>query len=83
MALTTAAGGMTPQLESSIEKMNALNAWHVDAEAKRVLEAVGVRDPNMLLENLSGAWAGRCGGWVWVGEMCGIITRTLSKEFNS
>lgn len=34
--------------------MNALNAWEIDAEAKRVLEAVGLRDPTLRTDKLSG-----------------------------
>lgn len=42
------------ELESAIERMNTLNAWEIDAEAKRVLEAVGITDLNMPADKLSG-----------------------------
>jgi ATP-binding cassette subfamily F protein uup len=45
-ALAAASGGVTPELGAALEKMNSLNAWEVDSEARRMLEAVGLHDPN-------------------------------------
>ncbi|EFJ52913.1 hypothetical protein VOLCADRAFT_86383 [Volvox carteri f. nagariensis] len=45
-ALATANGALTKDLEVAIEKMNTYNAWEIDGEAKRVLEAVGITDLN-------------------------------------
>eukprot|EP00775_Hariotina_reticulata_P003188 gene3188-3466_t len=53
-ALAAAGSVVTPQLESAIEAMNTHNAWQVDGEARRLLEAVGLRDPNMQVGQLSG-----------------------------
>jgi len=53
-ALAAAAGGVTPELGVALEKMNNLNAWEVDAEARRMLEAVGLKDANAKVGNLSG-----------------------------
>ncbi|GLC41037.1 hypothetical protein PLESTB_000950000 [Pleodorina starrii] len=54
-ALATADGGaVTKELELAIEQMNTLNAWEIDAEAKRVLEAVGITDLNAPVDKLSG-----------------------------
>lgn len=50
-----ADGSITKELEAAIEKMNTYNAWEIDAEAKRVLEAVGIPDPNQKVGSLSGA----------------------------
>ena len=33
--------------EAAIEAMNTHNAWQVDSEAHRILEAVGLKDPNI------------------------------------
>ena len=33
---------LSKELESAIEKMNTYSAWEIDAEAKRMLEAVGI-----------------------------------------
>ncbi|GAX75302.1 hypothetical protein CEUSTIGMA_g2747.t1 [Chlamydomonas eustigma] len=46
-ALSTADGAITKELEAAIDKMNTYNAWEIDAEAKRILEAVGI--PSHLL----------------------------------
>lgn len=53
-ALVTAGGGITRELERAIEQMDALNAWEVDAEARRVLEVVGMKDPSVKVGQLSG-----------------------------
>ncbi|KAG2438575.1 hypothetical protein HXX76_005125 [Chlamydomonas incerta] len=53
-ALSTADGAVSKELEVAIEKMNTFNAWEIDAEAKRVLEAVGITDLNVCVDNLSG-----------------------------
>ncbi|GIL85565.1 hypothetical protein Vretifemale_14058 [Volvox reticuliferus] len=53
-ALATATGAVTKELEVAIEKMNTFNAWEIDAEAKRVLEAVGITDLNAAVDKLSG-----------------------------
>ncbi|PNW81895.1 hypothetical protein CHLRE_06g265100v5 [Chlamydomonas reinhardtii] len=53
-ALATANGAVTKELEVAIEKMNTFNAWEIDAEAKRVLEAVGITDLSACVDNLSG-----------------------------
>ncbi|KAF5829440.1 P-loop containing nucleoside triphosphate hydrolase protein [Dunaliella salina] len=49
-------GRANKELEAAIEKMNAYNAWEVDAEAKRVLEAVGIKEELMgvSVDTLSG-----------------------------
>lgn len=39
----------------AIEKMNTFNAWEIDAEAKRVLEAVGITDLNAKVDQVSAA----------------------------
>lgn len=36
----------------AIEKMNTFNAWEIDAEAKRVLEAVGITDLSACVDNV-------------------------------
>ncbi len=41
------------ELEVAIEKMNTFNAWEIDAEAKRVLEAVGITDLNAKVDQVS------------------------------
>ena len=41
-ALETASGSITKDLEKAIDKMNTFNAWEIDAEAKRLLNAVGI-----------------------------------------
>ncbi|MEW5303767.1 MAG: hypothetical protein WDW36_006426 [Sanguina aurantia] len=55
-ALASATGdSLSKELAAAIEKMDALNAWEVDAEAKRVLDAVGILAiSNSLCEKLSG-----------------------------
>lgn len=53
-ALANANGRITPDLESAIERMNTYNAWQVDAEAKRLLDAVGLTNPNATVNALSG-----------------------------
>eukprot|EP00879_Flechtneria_rotunda_P011674 GHRR01012194.1.p1 GENE.GHRR01012194.1~~GHRR01012194.1.p1 ORF type:complete len:625 (+),score=273.22 GHRR01012194.1:471-2345(+) len=53
-ALSAAAGGITPELEAAIEAMNTHNAWQVDSKAHRILEAVGLTDPNVKVGKLSG-----------------------------
>lgn len=45
---------MLQELEQALERMNALNAWEIDAEAKRVLEAVGIKDLALRTDKLSG-----------------------------
>ncbi|KAL6746405.1 P-loop containing nucleoside triphosphate hydrolase protein [Haematococcus lacustris] len=41
-ASEAASGKVTKELEVAIERMNTYNAWELDSEAKRVLEAVGL-----------------------------------------
>ncbi|WIA12397.1 hypothetical protein OEZ85_012443 [Tetradesmus obliquus] len=53
-ALSEAGGAITPQLEAAIEAMNTHNAWEVDSDARRILEAVGLKDPNAIVGKLSG-----------------------------
>ncbi|KAF6262123.1 P-loop containing nucleoside triphosphate hydrolase protein [Scenedesmus sp. NREL 46B-D3] len=53
-ALSEAGGGITPQLEAAIEAMDTHNAWEVDSDARRILEAVGLKDPNAAVGRLSG-----------------------------
>lgn len=52
--MAAAGSVVTPQLESAIEAMNTHNAWQVDGEARRLLEAVGLRDPNMQVGRANG-----------------------------
>lgn len=49
-----ASGSISRELEIAIEKMNTFNAWQIDAEAKRVLEAVGITNLNQKVGQLSG-----------------------------
>ncbi|GFR43243.1 hypothetical protein Agub_g4303 [Astrephomene gubernaculifera] len=53
-ALAAAQSRITKDLEVAIERMNTLNAWEVDAEAKRVLEAVGITDMAASVDQMSG-----------------------------
>ena len=41
-------------LQAAIERMDALNAWELDTEARRLLEAVGLPDPGAPIAGLSG-----------------------------
>ena len=52
-ALAAAAGGVTPELGVALEKMNNLNAWEVDAEARRMVEAVGLKDANAKVRGMA------------------------------
>ena len=45
---------MPRDLVAAIERMDALGGWEIDAEARRVLEAVGMRDVNQGVGSLSG-----------------------------
>jgi ATP-binding cassette subfamily F protein uup len=45
-------------LEAAIERMNSYNAWGIDAEAKRLLEAVGIIDANQSVDGVSGGGRG-------------------------
>eukprot|EP00798_Chlamydomonas_sp_ICE-L_P006245 gene6245-2869_t len=55
-AIESAGGSITKELEAAIDKMNVYNAWEIDSEAKRVLEAVGIPEAmfNQPVEKLSG-----------------------------
>jgi hypothetical protein len=46
------------ELEVAIEKMNTFNAWEIDGEAKRVLEAVGITDLNAIVDQVGGGGRG-------------------------
>ncbi|KAI8472336.1 MAG: P-loop containing nucleoside triphosphate hydrolase protein [Monoraphidium minutum] len=53
-ALASAGDRVTPELQSAIERMDAMQAWEVDSEARRLLEAIGLPDPNAPASGLSG-----------------------------
>ncbi|KAG1674033.1 hypothetical protein FOA52_000339 [Chlamydomonas sp. UWO 241] len=59
-ALETAgdSGEVTKDLEVAIDRMNSTSAWEIDAEAKRVLEAVGIPG-KMLQAKVSGLSGGQ------------------------
>ncbi len=46
------------ELEVAIDKMNAHNAWQIDADAKRLLEAVGITDPSVSVDAVGGGMLG-------------------------
>jgi hypothetical protein len=56
---TTTADVVTPELAAAIDRMNVLNAWGVDSEAKRMLDAVGLTDPNAKVGLAVGVLRGR------------------------
>ncbi|KAG2502161.1 hypothetical protein HYH03_000648 [Edaphochlamys debaryana] len=53
-AVHSAHGAVTKELEVAIERMNTYNAWEIDADAKRILEAVGITDLTAPVDKLSG-----------------------------
>jgi hypothetical protein len=57
------------ELEAAIEKMNTYNAWEIDAEAKRILEAVGI--PAHLLGVTVSKVISAC-NVVWLPEVLGV-----------
>lgn len=45
------------ELNKAMDKMNALDAWELEGRAKDVLALLGLSDPNMKIEAMSGGQA--------------------------
>lgn len=48
---------MRQDLNTAMDKMTALNAWELEANAKAVLERVGIHNPGMMIAAMSGGQA--------------------------
>jgi ABC transport system ATP-binding/permease protein len=55
--LQMSEGQLVQELNDAMDKMNALGAWELEGNAKNVLALLGISDPSMKIEAMSGGQA--------------------------